>query len=190
MQDLYQWKLEKIEPSYAELVHASQIRVCVPCTKFTPKLDEVSISRTEDSRIKRNVHPELTELTLRHAHRLLLEKQCENLPAVSGIASQDDHDAHVVLQVLDTLGDFWQAVAELRKQLTFIAIKYPLDVTVASMDEEGSDEVLHMKTTILYKKAKAKVFMTFIMDMPTFTRWPLSIGSLQVDVQVAYGKVE
>lgn len=92
-------------------------------------------------------------------------------------------------QVLECLGDFWSSSAQLRTQLTFISIKYPLTISIVS-DNDNSDPYLHVTVTILFTHTRAKAYVSFILDMPTFSQWPLSIGSLQTDVKVAYGNIE
>ena len=73
--------------------------------------------------------------------------------------------------------------------MKFISIKYPLTVDIVS-DDKATDLFLDATATILYPQTKAKAYVSFVFDMSTFSQWPLSIGSLQVDVKVAYGDIQ
>lgn len=91
-------------------------------------------------------------------------------------------------QVLERLGDFWSSCAQLRSQLTFLAIKYPL--AVESVVDEKDDTYLQATATVMFPSAKGKAFISFLFDRDTYSRWPLSVRSLKSDVQVAYGSLE
>lgn len=38
--------------------------------------------------------------------------------------------------------------------------------------------------------ARSKAHVTFLWDRDTYARWPLSVGGLKADVQVAYGAIK
>jgi kinetochore protein Spc7/SPC105 len=46
------------------------------------------------------------------------------------------------------------------------------------------------KVMVLFPAVKAKAFVSFVFTTKTFSYWPMSIGSLQYDVEVAYGPIE
>ena len=43
--------------------------------------------------------------------------------------------------------------------------------------------------TVMFGTKKAKATISFSFDEETFATWPISIHSVQIDVQVAYGPV-
>lgn len=43
---------------------------------------------------------------------------------------------------------------------------------------------------LMFPKVKGKALASFIFNMQTFSKWPLSIDSLDCEVQVAYGPLE
>ncbi|KAI0757336.1 hypothetical protein C8Q80DRAFT_94776 [Daedaleopsis nitida] len=74
------------------------------------------------------------------------------------------------------------------KQFTFLAIKYPLQVD--GITDEHGDEYLKATATVMLPGIKGKAFISFILDKDTYTRWPLSMQNLKVDVNVAYGEIQ
>jgi kinetochore protein Spc7/SPC105 len=46
------------------------------------------------------------------------------------------------------------------------------------------------KVMVLFPTVKAKAFVSFVFTMNTISYWPMSIDSLQHDVEVAYGAIE
>ena len=86
------------------------------------------------------------------------------------------------------MGDFWSCCAQLRSQLNFLAIKYPLDVEIVN-DEEGQD-YLRVTATVIFPRVKGKAYISFQFDRNTYTRWPLSVRGLTSYVEVAYGAIE
>lgn len=91
-------------------------------------------------------------------------------------------------QIIQRLGDFWSSCAQLRSQFTFLAIKYPLAVEAVVDDHE--QEYLKATATVMLPSIKGKTFISFISDKDTYTRWPLSVHGLKVDVKVAYGNIQ
>ncbi len=89
---------------------------------------------------------------------------------------------------MERLSDFWSACAQLRSQLTFLGIKYPLSVEAVT-DDQGQ-EFLKATATIMLPRIKGKTFISYILDKDTYTRWPLSVRGLKVDAKVAYGDVQ
>ncbi len=89
---------------------------------------------------------------------------------------------------MQKLGDFWSSCAQLRSQFTFLSIKYPLTVEILPTNDDAPS--LKATGTVLFPTRKAKAYISFIFDPPTYSCWPMSIHSLQSDVQVAYGRME
>jgi hypothetical protein len=86
------------------------------------------------------------------------------------------------------LSDFWSACTQLRSQLTFLRIKYPLDVEAVPVD--GAPASLRATATVLFPSIKSKALISYIFDWDTYSRWPLAIDGVKCDVKVAYGSAE
>jgi kinetochore protein Spc7/SPC105 len=72
-----------------------------------------------------------------------------------------------------------------RGQLTQLIVKYPVDIEVLPPGQG-----FRAKTVVLFPNVKAKAYIYFIFSPDTFSRWPMSIGSLRHDVTVVYGAIE
>ena len=92
------------------------------------------------------------------------------------------------VQVLERLGDFWSSCAQLRSQLTFLSIKYPL--TVEALLDEKDQPFLRATATVMFPSLKSKALISFLLDKETYSRWPLSVRGLKADVRVAYGIIK
>jgi hypothetical protein len=77
----------------------------------------------------------------------------------------------------------------LRSQLKLVAIKYPLSVEITPSAQDGTSG-FNAVATIMFPGAKAKALVSFILDMETFSSWPMSIGATKCEVEVAYGPIE
>jgi len=74
----------------------------------------------------------------------------------------------------------------LRAQLLLLAVRYPVDISLIDYDGLPGFKA---RTKVMIPFKKAKVLVTFNFTPDVFSRWPLSIGLLTCDVQVAYGPV-
>lgn len=93
-----------------------------------------------------------------------------------------------VPQIIQRLGDFWSSCAQIRSQLTFLKIKYPLALTLLPVKNAAPS--LKVTATVLFLAVRAKAYISFVFDAETYTRWPLTIAALKTDVEVAYGGIE
>ena len=141
--------------------------------KYRPTLADVTVSRAKNVHLKeRDPFPALTDLMVSNAPFLLQTRQNGiQLPAV-----------------VQRLGDFWTSCAQIRSQLTFLRVKYPLVVDPISANKGPPS--LRAKAAVIFPSVKSKVHITFIFDWDTYSRWPLSISSLRCEVKVAYGGIE
>ncbi|KAH9949433.1 Spc7 kinetochore protein-domain-containing protein [Amylocystis lapponica] len=173
LQDLHLWRATKVTAELIEFVYASRYQVSMPCIKHKPILAKVNVGRAPDARTKeRDAFPRFTDTILQTARQL-----------VAGMSESN------VRKIIEHLGDFWSSCAQLRSQLTFLAIKYPLAVE-AVQNLETNTINLRAKATVLFPSAKGKAYISFILDSQTYSRWPTSIGSLKWDVEVAYGHLQ
>jgi len=88
-------------------------------------------------------------------------------------------------KILQFLSDFWTSVVQLRTQLDLLAVKYPISIGI--IEERDAFKVT---TSVLFSKSKAKAFVNFIFDVETFSNWPMSLGSMRCEVEVAYGHLD
>jgi len=88
-------------------------------------------------------------------------------------------------QVVQTLGDIWSSFAQLRTQLTFLAIKYPL--AIAPLPGGAG---LVATATVLLPALRAKALVAYALDADTLVRWPRSVAAVACSVRIAYGSVE
>ncbi|KAI0639064.1 Spc7 kinetochore protein-domain-containing protein [Trametes polyzona] len=173
LQDLHLWRATRYTPSLVELTYASKYHVSLPCKNFAPLLQQATVSRTKQSRVKeRDAFPQFTDLVVKTANSLV--RECSEKSQIK--------------EVVQRLGDFWSSCAQLRSQLSFLAIKYPLAVE-SLVDDQGSP-VLRAKATVMFPPARGKAFISFLWDRETYSRWPLSIRDLKWDVQYAYGSIQ
>ncbi|CDO75877.1 hypothetical protein BN946_scf184672.g10 [Trametes cinnabarina] len=173
LQDLHLWQPLKHTADLVDFVYASKYHVSLPCRKYKPILGQTTITRTKQAKLKeRDAFPHFTDLIVRTARTLIA----------------DSDEKLELKQVLERLGDFWSSCAQLRSQLTFLGIKYPL--VVESIVDEKDQTYLQATATVMFPSAKGKAFISFLFDKETYSRWPLSVRSLKSDVQVAYGAIE
>ena len=165
-----------MSPRLMKFIYAARFEVSIPCKNFThynPSAAQLTVTRTSESKFKeRDPFPALTGLMVSNATHLLPRRQGEvRLSAV-----------------VQRLGDFWSSCAQIRSQLTFLRVKYPLAVDAVPADNVPPS--LQAKATVIFSSAKSKVYISFIFDWDTYSRWPLSIESLKCEVKVAYGGIE
>ncbi|TFY67740.1 hypothetical protein EVJ58_g1422 [Rhodofomes roseus] len=174
LQDLHLWRTTKITSDLIQLVYASRFQVSIPCMKYRPTLSGVAVTRAKNFHVReRDPFPRFTSLALQASQQMLTENE--------GRLS--------VRQIVERLGDFWSSCSQLRSQFTFLAIKCPLSVQATSSDGAGLPDLL-AKATIMFPGANGKATVSFIFDRPTYSAWPLSIKSLNADVEVHYGRIE
>ena len=160
--------------------------------KYKPVAAKLTITRTKGSKLKeRDSFPELTRLMMdggRHSiasssNELELRKVCNLILSLTTV-----NYGRYSLQIVQRLSDFWSSCAQIRSQLTFLKIKYPLSVKLIPV--ENSAPSLRVTATVLFLPLKSKANISFTFDSQTYMRWPLTITSLKTDVEVAYGSIE
>ncbi|KAI0095293.1 Spc7 kinetochore protein-domain-containing protein [Irpex rosettiformis] len=173
LEDLHLWRAIKLDAHLKEFLYASRIKVSIPCVAHRPEVSLLHVERTKASRMKeRDEFSELSELMLTCA------------PHVTA-ASRKGPDLRAIIQ---RLSDFWASCAQIRLQLTFLAVQYPLELKL--LPGENGLPTFEVSTKVLFPSVKSKANIKFIFDSDTYLRWPLSIGLLKCDVQVAYGRAD
>ncbi|KAI8995444.1 Spc7 kinetochore protein-domain-containing protein [Trametes punicea] len=173
LHDLHLWRPVKHTADLIEFIYASKYHVSLPCRNYKPILAQATIVRTKHSKLKeRDAFPQFTDLMLKTARNLIGE--CDEKLEIK--------------QVLERLGDFWASCAQLRSQLTFLSIKYPL--TIEALMDNANQPYLRATATVMFPSLKGKAFISFLMDRVTYSQWPLSAAALKSDVQIAYGSLK
>ncbi|TFY71134.1 hypothetical protein EVG20_g1874 [Dentipellis fragilis] len=155
LEELHLWRVTETQPDLFELVYASSYRVTVPCKDFRPILDKVEIARMRE--MPKDQHPRLTDVSLKLAQQRLAASPPDSLS---------------ITDVVEKLGDFWIACAQLRMQFKLLGIRYP---------RRARDH---------HRARRGKAFISFVWDSNTLARWPMSIRDLTFDVKVAYGAAD
>ncbi|KAI0344137.1 hypothetical protein BDW22DRAFT_1483249 [Trametopsis cervina] len=173
LEDLHLWRAVKLGSDLKEFLYSSRFRVLIPCVSHKPDVSRLTVERTKASRMKeRDEFPELTELML----------QCA--PHIAA-ASGKGIDLRMIIQ---RLSDFWTSCAQIRLQLTFLAVQYPLELKLQT--EDSGLPVFRVSAKVLFPSTKSKADITFVLDADTYSRWPLSIGLLKCEVKVVYGRAD
>ena len=74
--------------------------------------------------------------------------------------------------------------------MTLLGIKYPVEVAITPATRETASPSFKAKAMVMFPSVMAKAYITFVFSFDTFSRWPLTIDSLDCEVEVAYGSVE
>ncbi|KAI0758387.1 Spc7 kinetochore protein-domain-containing protein [Irpex lacteus] len=173
LEDLHQWRAVKLYANLKEFLYAGRIKVSIPCVAHRPDPARLHVERTKASRMKkRDEFPELSELMLIRAPHVVA-------------ASRKEPDLRTIVQ---RLSDFWASCAQIRLQLTFLAVQYPLELQLLPGD--NGLPTFQVSAKVLFPSTKSKANIMFIFDSDTYSRWPLSIGLLKCDVKVAYGRAD
>ena len=176
LEDFHLWRCTKMSPRLMKFIYAARFEVSIPCDNFIcykPSASQLTVTKTNESKLKeRDPFPALTDLMVSNAPFLLQTRQ----------------DGIQLPAVVQRLGDFWTSCAQIRSQLTFLRVKYPLVVDTISANKGPPS--LRAKAAVIFPSVKSKVHITFIFDWDTYSRWPLSISSLRCEVKVAYGGIE
>ncbi|EGO18924.1 hypothetical protein SERLADRAFT_479987 [Serpula lacrymans var. lacrymans S7.9] len=174
MQDLHKWRITKVHSDLLEVIYTSTYRVSIPCAKHQPLLEAVKIEPVESSMTStKHSFPALNALMLRTAQQLVstLGEGCN------------------VRKIVEFLGDYWSSCSQLLLQLKLMALKYPVSVKIAPSEPSNSAGFTAI-ASVMIPKVKAKALISFTLDTKTISRWPLSVGSVQCDVTVAYGPIQ
>lgn len=156
-------------------------------------MSRLAVSSTPESKLQRDAFPALTELMIVNAQRVVAARGAATDVRVVRVLCFDHfagQDIDRIVQVIERLSDYWAACAQLRSQLMFLSVKYPTEVRVVPGADASAPSILAVCATVLFLRLKAKAFITFSFPWETYSRWPMSIASLQCEVKVAYGRLE
>ncbi|KAF8213559.1 Spc7 kinetochore protein-domain-containing protein [Mycena galopus ATCC 62051] len=167
LQDLHMFRATKVLPELFEYEYAFQFRVSITCRNFMP----ISKTKVEISR-------------LQSSHRLPDDFPVLSRYFLDNAANQIPNGKITTRQIVESLADYWSACSQVRSQLIQLTIKYPVEIQVLP-----SGQGFRAKTIVMFPSVKAKAYIYFIFSPETYSRWPISIGFLRHDVEVAYGAI-
>ncbi|KAH9178909.1 hypothetical protein EDB89DRAFT_2063822 [Lactarius sanguifluus] len=171
LEELHLWHTSRIQPDLFEFVYASRFRVHIPCVGFKPLRGQIRIAKTEDMPLRlKDQFPRFTDLTIQVAQQRLASSP--NLG---------------IKQIVQGLGDFWSGCAQLRAHFTFLSIKYPVIVEPQPLRNDGQHQGLTATAMVLLPRVRAKLYVSFVLDIDTFWGWPTSIGTVDCRIKKAYG---
>ncbi|TFK41287.1 Spc7 kinetochore protein-domain-containing protein [Crucibulum laeve] len=174
LEDLHMFRATKVTSVMFEYIYASQFRVSIPCRNFLPILTKVDITLIDKTKSKyKDDSPRLSDYLLNSAKQMIT-----------------DEDDMSVRQVVHRLGDYWLSCAQLRSQLKLLNIKYPVEIEIVHPSRDNLVSGFKAKAMVMFPAVKAKAYVSFIFSPETFSQWPESIGSLDCDVEVAYGPID
>ncbi|KAG6868547.1 hypothetical protein C0993_001243 [Termitomyces sp. T159_Od127] len=173
LEDLHMFRVTQVNANMFEYVYASQFRVIIPCENYVPLTKRVDVERLDKtkSRIK-DSFPRLSDFLLRMAKEEIVRG-----------------DKRTTRQIIHRLSDYWSTCAQLRAQLKLLLIKFPVDIEIMQSSQTELPG-FKAKVMIVFPSVKAKAFISFVFIGKVFSYWPVTINSLQVEVEVAYGQVE
>ncbi|KAH9004218.1 Spc7 kinetochore protein-domain-containing protein [Lactarius hatsudake] len=171
LEELHLWHTSRIQPDLFEFIYASRFRVHIPCVGFKPLKGQIRIAKTEDTPLRlKDQFPRFTDLTIQVAQQRLASSP--NLG---------------IKQIVQGLGDFWSGCAQLRAHFTFLSIKYPVIVEPQPLRNDGQHQGLIATAMVLLPRVRAKLYVSFVLDIDTFWGWPTSIGTVDCRIKKAYG---
>ncbi|KAJ7596756.1 Spc7 kinetochore protein-domain-containing protein [Mycena floridula] len=167
LEDLHMFRATKVTSQLFEYIYASQFRVSIPCQKFEPRLDQVTITTLASARARvKDDFPILSKFFLAAAIDRIRKLRGAN-----------------IREVVQTLSDYWSSCTQVRSQLQHLGIRYPVEIEVRAGGAFAAN------ASVLFPAHKAKALVSFVFDPETFASWPVSIRSLRCEAQVSYGLV-
>ncbi|KAF8905455.1 Spc7 kinetochore protein-domain-containing protein [Gymnopilus junonius] len=174
LEDLHMCRITKVHADIFEYIYASQFHISIPCKHFVPIVTKVTISRSGHQHARhKDDFPRLSAFLMHAAQRLIA-----------------DGDDLTVREIVHRLSDYWSSCAQLRSQLRLLSIKYPVEVTLSPPSKESPSPSFAAKCMVIFPAAQAKAFISFNFSFDTFSQWPISMESLDCDVEVVYGSID
>lgn len=170
LEDMHMFHVAKVDSHLFEYVYASQFRVCIPCVNFLPVVQKVEVQTLDAVRFKyKDDFPRLSRFLVSAANHLV-----------------HNADAMTTRQIFHLLRDYWSSCSQLRLQISYISIRFPVDITTCISENPSFTAVVNM----MFPPKKAKVLVSFHFDLGVFSKWPCSVASVQYGVEVAYGSID
>ncbi|KAK0198720.1 Spc7 kinetochore protein-domain-containing protein [Armillaria mellea] len=170
LEDMHMLHVAKVNSQLFEYVYASQFRVSIPCVNFLPIVQKVEVQTLDTVRFKfKDDFPRLSKFLVSAANHLV-----------------HNTDAVTTRQIIHLLRDYWSSCSQLRFQMSYISIKFPVDIAISTSENPSFTAVVNM----MFPSKKAKVLISFHFDLDVFSKWPCSVAYIQYGVEVAYGSID
>jgi kinetochore protein Spc7/SPC105 len=88
---------------------------------------------------------------------------------------------------VQTLGDFFLGISQIRTQLKLLSIKYPLDVSITPPLSNVGLVGIRATAMVLLPSVRGKVYVTFVFGGGVLVEWPGSVGMVGCEVSRGYG---
>ncbi|ELU43234.1 Spc7 domain-containing protein [Rhizoctonia solani AG-1 IA] len=168
LQRLHLWHAVKLEEKFIELRYDDHYRVQMDCVAFKPIPSGCRILVIPPKGKQTDEFPVLSELVLDLAQAMIRRIQNLNLK-----------------KVVRMLGRLWTSVSHLRCNLRLLAMKYPVTITRADCGFG-----FKATTRVRFPSAKGLTKITFIFQEQHIRDWGKQLNTLDVDVEVVFGKLE
>ncbi|KAG6888765.1 hypothetical protein C0992_007556 [Termitomyces sp. T32_za158] len=173
LEDLHRFRVTQVNADMFEYIYASSYRVTIPCENYVPLTKRVDVERLDKTKsMIQDNFPRLSDFLLRMAKEEIVRG-----------------DKRTIRQIVHRLSDYWSSCAQLRAQLRLLPIKFPVDIEIMQSSQTELPG-FKAKVMVVFPSVKAKAFISFVFIGNAFSYWPVTINSLQIEVEVAYGQVE
>ncbi|KZV70325.1 hypothetical protein PENSPDRAFT_631815 [Peniophora sp. CONT] len=175
LEDLTMFKITRIRPYGWSLIYANRYVVDAPSTEYVPSPAQLRISLTHDAReYTMDEFPALTELAT-------------TLPSLYFASTPSPRSQpRTMKHITQFLRDFWSGCAQIRTQLRFLAVKWPLEVVVEAGEGKRMPGMRATADVVLHS-VKAKIKMEFVFEAETVIGWPFSVQDVACAVRPVYG---
>ncbi|KAG6837858.1 hypothetical protein H0H93_013011 [Arthromyces matolae] len=161
LENLHMLHVTQVKADVFEYVHAAQYRVSIPCRSYEPIASRINIERLDKTRRVKDNFPRLSDFLLNMAKE----------------------------EIIHRLSDYWSSCAQLRAQLMLLLIKFPVEIEVIRTSPSESPG-FRAKVMVIFPSVKAKAFISFVFVGKAYSYWPVAIDTLEIEIEVAYGKIE
>ncbi|WVO16910.1 hypothetical protein L204_104596 [Cryptococcus depauperatus] len=176
LQHLHLWNVSKSLPDILQLTYDAEITLSFTCHKYVPDISSANLVYL-DNRIKQ-LKRSNDGIKGESPTKCLFEiaKKC-----MGDMVGDKKWDLSTfVLQI----GLLWSRAQRLRAELRYLAFHHPLAITFRP--EACSMQIL---ATVMIKKKKSKVMVTFEIDEEKMRGFPGSLASIKTGVKGVYGTV-
>ncbi|PFH50764.1 hypothetical protein AMATHDRAFT_3619 [Amanita thiersii Skay4041] len=174
LEDVHMFHAIRVSPDTFQYIYASQFQVTIPCRGYVPIVTGVEVSKLDDMyRRFKDDFPKLTNFFVHMAKQQIVEG--EDL---------------TVQQIVHRLADYWSSCTRLRTQLKLLSIRYPVTIEIVQPSSEEGLPSFKAQVVVMFPSHRAKAVISFIFSTATFCFWPMTLDSLDCDVQVMYGPID
>lgn len=171
------FRITRVRPYGWSILYANRYVVDVPSAEYVPIPAQLRISLTSDAIQTHDDFPALTELAL-------------TLPTLhlTSTPPTPRNGRFTMKHLTQFLLDFWTGCSQIRTQLLFLSVKWPLTVVVMQPQEGGGKmPSLNVAADVVLHTVKSKIKISFVFDAETVINWPFSVHDVACAVEPVYG---